>query len=183
MKNVWLYEMQYASRAPGENPHFSNVYLNPQPVQKNVKRLFIDNRDRQEGDPFDFLVTFPSPHTNVQSVELKAMCMPKVDGECYILLHVEEFEDSALDATSDAATRALAVVYFDSSLLKPGDVKPIKGQDFYNKVVSLNPALAKLSRMRIRITKHDGTVVTPAMCGGEEHMSLMFELVCGTRNN
>lgn len=153
-----------------------------------TKRLFIDSRDRYgypTSAPFDFQVYFGNDpdrsvgiagYDNVTSVELKAIALPKVANERYVVMSVAELNDNMLEASSSAIHDTFAIVYFDSDALATGTVKPLKGVDFYQKVLQFKPPLAKLNRMSIKFLKHDGNVVTTADTNNETHVSLLFEI-------
>jgi hypothetical protein len=195
------------ARSQSESPYFSSgVTLLPalsEPIQSvvpgtpsaaanltTVRRLFIDNRDRY-GFPaapaFDFKVFFGNDpgrsvgiagYENVTSVELKAIALPKVANERYVVMSVAELNDNVLDATTSAVHDSFAIVYFDSDTLATGAVKPLKGADFYQKQFVYRPPLARLNSMSIRFLKHDGNVVTTADTNGEAHVSMLFEVTC-----
>lgn len=178
------------SRNVGEVPHFAYIPETPRPAttQTKVSRLFVDNRDRHNASsvsPFDFRVYFGndpgrsvgiSGYENVVSVELKAVAMPKVANEPYIILSIDELNDSMLDSTSRTAHNAFAVLYFDSDFMATGSVKPLKGTDFYQKILAYNPPIAKLKSMHVRFLKYDGNVVTTSDTNGNANVSLMFEV-------
>jgi hypothetical protein len=153
-----------------------------------VKRLFIDNRDRHDPgntSPFNFQVFFGNDparsvgiaaYDNVASVELKAVAFPKIEGERYVIISIAELNDNMLDACSDGAHDAFAIVYFDSDSLTAGVVKPLKGTDFYQKQLFFNPTIPRLKSLSIKFLKHDGSVVTLADTGNESHVSLLLEI-------
>lgn len=181
------------TRLPTDKPYFSSdVTLLPSPkgapAQTVTKRLFVDNRDRYgypAGSDFNFQVYFgndPSRSVgiegweNVTSVELKAVAMPKVANERYVIMSVDELNDDMFEATSSVAHNAFAIVYFDSDNLATGAVKPLKGADFYQKQMVFKPPLAKLNSLSIKFLKHDGSVVTTADTAGETQVSILFEI-------
>jgi len=143
----------------------------------------VDSRDKTSGDDFDYVVRFGnafnnapgvSEFDNVTRVDIKMASIPKVEGESYVILDITELRDSTLDATNNACNRAFAVAYFDTSLLAPGDTKPIK--DFYTQRIEFNPPLGKLDRLSIRILKHDGSVVAASQTGNVTNTSMLFEI-------
>jgi hypothetical protein len=193
--------MNYSTRTSDEAPYFSSLFgatdvtrdrakeLPPPRDTAVVRRLMIDARDRFDvanTSPFDFRIyldnafrsnsTGVSSYENVTSVELKALAIPKVADEPYVIVNIDECNDSVLDSTSNTANRAYAVAYFDSDTMTTGTIKPIKGQDFYYKRAVLNPPLPRLDRMSIRFLKHDGTVVTLSDTANSSHVSLLFEI-------
>lgn len=191
------------TRSPAENPYFSSgvtllpaqskalpgVVGVPDGASLTVtKRLFIDSRDRfgyPASAPFDFKVYFGNDpersvgiagYENVMAVELKAVALPKVANERYVVMSVAELNDNMLEASSSAINDTFAIIYFDSDALATGTVKPLKGVDFYQKVLQFKPPLAKLNSLSIKFLKHDGNVVTTADTNGETHVSLLFEV-------
>lgn len=179
-------------RNPADVPYFSSGVTIPAPnsraQQAVVNRLFVDNRDRHDyptSSPFDFQVYLGNDprasagvrgYENVTSVELKAVALPKVANERYVIMSVDELNDNMLESTTPAAHNAFAIVYFDSDGLTAGSVKPLKGSDFYQKQLLFKPPLARLHRLSIKFLKHDGTVITTADTGGENHVSILFEV-------
>lgn len=186
--------MEY-SRAPNELPHFSTVFQTATPpVIQKTHRLFIDNRDRNEGTPFDFKVKFGSatpptvsnsitPYENIQSMELRGVAFPKIANEPYVILSIEELNDDMLDSTCSAAHRAYAIIYFDTDALAPGAIKPLKGVDFYQKLIKFKPPISRLNRLSIKFLKYDGTVVSLSDTANVASATLMFEVTTGTRCN
>ena len=188
--------MEYV-RAPNELPHFSTVFQTATPPQiVKTFRLFIDNRDRHEGTPFDFKVKFGSatatqptisnsitPYENIQSMELRGVAFPKIANEPYVILSIEELNDDMLDATCPAAHRAYAIIYFDTDALAPGVIKPLKGVDFYQKLVKFKPPISRLNRLSIKFLKYDGSIVTTTDTNNVNSATLMFEVTTGTRCN
>lgn len=186
----------FSSFARTEEPYFSFVPgIKPPPQASTVhvasgiqlRRLFIDNRDRHESSasPFDFKLFLGndasrsigiSGYENVLSVELKALAFPKIANERYVILRIDELRDSYLDATCSPAQDAFAIIYFDSDALATGSIKPLKGVDFYQKQLVFRPPLSKLNSLSIKFVKHDGNVVTTSDTGGESNVSLMLEV-------
>ena len=177
------------SRGPNEQPHFSSLLV-PAPKDKQtfVKRLFIDNRDRYDASntsPFQFQIFLGndpdrsvgiSGFENVTSVELKAISFPKVVGERYIIVSIDELNDNMLQASNSAADNSFAIVYFDTDALAAGVVKPLKGVDFYQKQLFFKPPLAKLNKLSIKFMKYPGNVVTTSDTNNETHVSMVFEI-------
>lgn len=174
------------TRTQTEVPYFSDVTVLPpqrKDSQTNVRRLFVDNRDRPNyptSSPFSFRMNLEnvgiSPYENVTSVELKAIAFPKVDGERYVIVSIDELNDNMLDATNTAAQNAFAVVYFDSDVLAAGAVKPLKGVDFYQKQLFFRPPLARLNTLTIKFLDHSGALITSSATGGQTQVSMLFEI-------
>ena len=158
-----------------------------------VKRLFIDNRDKHASSKsdFDFKVFFNSAQSsgvsgykNVLSVELKGISFPKVQGERYVIISIDELNDNLLDATNSVAHNAFAVVYFDADSMATGTVKPLKGTDFYQKQIMFRPPLAKLNSLSIKFLKWDGSVINPATdTANNSHVSLLLEITSRKNRN
>lgn len=175
----------YASRTPCEPPpHFSvaPAYGPPPTGMVTKHRLLVDNRDRPDPantSPFDFSIhlsrTGMDRYENVASVELKGLAFPKVDGEPYVILDIRELNDN-LDATNSAANRTFGIAYFDSELLAPGQIRAVKGYDFYQREAKFNPPLAHLDRLTVKFLKHSGNAVTTADTAGETHASMLLEV-------
>ena len=174
------------ARATDDTPYFATRFTPKQPEQqKYTRRLLVDSRDKNGGSDFNFSCRFGNPfisaagvseYERVKSVDIKMAAIPKVDGEAYVVLDIAELNDSTLDATNNAANRAFAVAFFDTSVLSPGAVKPSK--DFYSQKVEFNPPLNKLDRLTVKILKQNGSVVTAAETGNVVNVSLLFEIEC-----
>lgn len=170
-------------------PYFSNAFTpagTPPHVQTR-HRLFVDNRDRDAAStgPFDFTVSFNScgipPYNNVSTVELKGLSFPKVSGESYIVMSIDQLNDNQLDATAVGINSLYAVAYFDNDALAAGAIKPIKGADFYLKQVSFNPPLGRLDRLSVKFMKHDGSTISLSDTANVANVSMLFEVTSGRR--
>lgn len=150
-------------------------------------RLFVDSRDCIANlNTFEFTVYLSDPFREtsigvarferVKSVELKALAFPKITGEEYVIMDVQELNDERLHSSNNAANRAFAVMYFDANTLTAGDIKPMKGYDFYQKDISFNPVIPSLTKLTVSFKKRDGSVVTPANCNTVNHCSFMLEI-------
>jgi hypothetical protein len=167
------------SQRPRFAEHFNLRDHSAHQVQTVTQRVFIDSRDATGvTSPFEFVVNMRevglSSLENVVSAEIKVLAMPKISGESYAVLDIRELNDSNFDATGAAANMSFAVVHFDTSLLNPGDVKPIR--DFYSQRAEFNPPLSKLDRFSITVRKHDGSIVTSSDTGGITVFSMLLEL-------
>lgn len=170
--------------------YFSRVFLpDIGDVPKKQSVLLIDNRDGiQHGSPFDFTIELSNPFStassgipefdNVQSVVLKGVSFPKIVGEEYVLIDVDIFNDSSMFSSSSdrVGTRVFASMYFDSSALNAGDIKPKFGTEVYNDPIVCNPPIARLSKMRVRFRKHDGSIVTAADAANVTRASLVLQI-------
>lgn len=90
-------------------------------------------------------------------------------------MDVEELNDDTLLA-SNAGNRSFAVVYFDTTATTAGDLRPVKGYDYYQKEIAFNPVLPTLSKLTVKFKNRDGSVVTAAEAGGVDHCSFMLEI-------
>lgn len=159
------------------------------PVRSVRHRIFIDNRDVTDvtTSPFKFKVYLSDPFREnsvgvarferVSTVELKAIAFPKIDGENYVVMNIDELNDDRLYSATPAANRTFAVAYFDSGTMNAGDVRPIKGYDFYQKDLAFNPPLASLTALTVAFKKRNGAVVTAADTGNVTQCSFMIEVV------
>jgi hypothetical protein len=113
------------------------------------------------------------------SFSLKGLAFPKLAGEQYVILSIDELNDEQLQSTRVAANRSYAIAFFDTSLLAAGTVKPMKSSDltFTRSSIAYNPVIGKLNTLTIHFYKPDGTIVTPADCGGVETCALLVEVV------
>lgn len=177
------------TRQPGNDPYFSVNFTEglQKPETKRTRRLFIDNRDRPDNtNPFHFTIGLDNTGTsyeNVSSVELKGVCVPKVEGEPYVIIDIPELNDFSLDSTNDPVNKAFAVVYFDTNQMTPGDIKPAKGADFYLKQIQYSPPLRRLDKLTLIFRKYDGSVISTYDTGGIANVSALFEITCGVRSN
>lgn len=160
-------------------PHFSMYNDQNQPVFSTKRRLLVDYRDRDSGGPFDFSVKFGNngvtAYEHVKSVEMKMLALPKVQGETYAIVDIEELNDSLLDGTNNATNRSFCVGFFDSSLLAAGDIKVSK--DFYSQKIIFNPPLQKLDRLTVKVLKQDGNVVSLSETNNVSSMVMLLEIV------
>ncbi len=148
-----------------------------QPVAK-TRRLFIDSRDASTYTPFDFIVKLDDDvsrgrYRNVSSVELKAATVPKVAGEDYVILDIDELRDSNIDASTPALNDGFALCYYDNSSLADGSVKVI--DKIFNQKADFNPPIT-LDKLKVQIKKHDGTIVSPSETANSNNVSLLFEI-------
>lgn len=170
--------------APG---YFSALYTpaeqpNPQFV---VHRLLVDSRDATAGagtfaGTFDLEKSAQGGFTNVVSAELKGAAVPKADGENYVIVNIPQLNDDQLAATNSSTHNSFAVLFYDTSSLSPGAVKPLRGADFYTKVIRFRPAINRLDRLDINLQGWNGQTLAAANVGGvaNVHYQLLLELVC-----
>lgn len=172
-------------------PYFAQVFAPPGPVPdlRTRHRLFVDNRDRDAAvytNPFQFTLHLEqcgvSSYNNVHSVELKGISVPKCANEPYVFVSIDELNDNMLDATAANVNHAYAVVYYDNNQMSAGDVKPIKGADFYAKVINYTPPLRRLDRLSVSVRKHDGSLLSTSDTGNNANLSMLLEVVSGTRS-
>lgn len=149
-------------------------------------RLFVDSRDCVSNlTSFSFTVYLSDPFREtsigvarferVKSVELKALAFPKT-GDEYVIMDIAELNDERLHSSNQTANRSFAVMYFDASASVAGDIKAMKGFDFYQKDISYNPIISSLSKLTVSFRKRDNTVITPADTGNVNRCSFMLEI-------
>jgi hypothetical protein len=193
-----------------ERPYFSESFIDPAARQKDFacrnNILFIDNRDRDRTNddkgaytvntaPYAFTVNMEDisrgRYENVVSCELKSLIFPKIDEESYVVVDIEEFQDAhdVVNSTNTNMDHVFAIANFDgvdatnpASGMQPGDRKPIRGIDFYKKIVNFNPPLASLHKLTCKFRKYGGNVVTKADVGNVENVSFILEVVTANKN-
>jgi len=189
----------YAFRRSSTQDDRSQYLILPTPPPSTnpglkTRRVLIDNRDRiaASKSAFDFIVDFSDfddTYRNVSSVTLLGASIPKVANEDYCLVDIEEMNHNQLETSSgNYSMPGSDVIFFDSSLLTAGQVKPIEGHRFCPKKYAFDPPLTHLRSLHVRILKHAGTkgapptVISAADTGGVDRLSLLFEIQCqGTR--
>jgi hypothetical protein len=178
--------------------------MDPQTLldRRDVRTIFIDNRDRNtnldanHGDnfsnsaPYSFVVDLESSNIekliNVSTVELKGLSFPKIENENYVIVDISEFS-GLIDSTDNASNRVFGIAYFDGvtsgsgSGLQVGDVKPIKGSDFIKKLAVFEPP-RMFSKLHINFRTHGGNLVTKAMVGNVENISMILQFETIHRN-
>ena len=158
-------------------------------MEETKHMVLVDNRDRVDtsSSPFDFVVDFPSlglqPFKNVTSVALKGVGFPKVMNEDYVLIDIEELNGGTSFVTSatNLGSGIFGSMYFDSSALNPGDVRPKFGTEVYSDPIPFQPALSQLSKLRIKFRKQSGAIVTTADTAGVDRASLVLGIVTRPR--
>jgi hypothetical protein len=152
-----------------------------------TRRLLIDSRDAQARyyQPFHFTIKLDTDMSiqrfrDIQCVELKLASIPKVAGEQYVVLDIEELRDSNLDASNRASHEAFAVVYFDNSNLTAGAIKPM--DKFFSQKTYFNPPIASMDRLTVTIRKPDGTIVSPSETGGIDTVSFLLNVTMASVN-
>jgi len=150
------------------------------------QRLFVDSRDCDANltsfsftvylsDPFRETSIGVAPFERIKTVELKALAFPKTS-DSYVVMDVQELNDERLHSSNQTANRSFAVMYFDAGTLSAGDIKPMKGYDFYQKDVYYNPIIPKLSKLTVSFKDRTGNVITTADTGNVNHCSFMLEI-------
>jgi hypothetical protein len=150
-------------------------------------RLFVDSRDCVANlsvfkftvylsDPFRETSIGASQFKRVKSVELKGLAFPKIADD-YVIMDVQELNDDTLLGSNSASNQSFAVVYFDSDVVQAvGEIRPVKGYDYYQKAVAFNPVLPSLSKLSVTFKKRDGTTITTSDTGNVNHCSFMLEI-------
>lgn len=162
----------------GEDRRHEDYLPYVRPAIETTRRLFIDSRDASVYAPFDFIIKLDDDvsrgrYRNVKSIELKAATIPKVSGEDYVILDIDELRDSNIDSSVPSLNDGFALCFYDNSSLSPGDVKVI--DKIFNQKAEFNPPIT-LDKMKVRIRKHDGSIVTPAETANANNVSLLFEV-------
>lgn len=182
-------ELGFASiGAGGGTGYFSTVYVpteQPKP-QFVVHKLLLDSRDAVSfantssafACRFDLTACPHGEYTNVISAELKGAAVPKANAENYCLVDIPQLSDDQLDATNSNTHNTFAALFFDSSALADGCVKPLRGADFYSKVVRYRSAINRLDTLDVSIRLWDGSVLSPGSAGGANSFQLLLEMVC-----
>lgn len=148
-------------------------------------RLFVDSRDCVNTlQTFEFTVYLSDPFRDssigvqrfdrIQSVELKALAFPKVESQEYVIMDIAELNDERLYSSNPTANSSFAVMYFDTEVV--GDIKPMKGFDYYQKDITFNPIIPSLSKLTVRFLKRDGSVISTLDTLGVDHCSFMLEI-------
>lgn len=157
--------------------HFSNAYIpnTPPVVHEKTHTFFVDSRDVRDKDTdFSYTIDIPTPYKNVLKIELKGLSFPKILDENYVIVDIDECRDRVESVDGGSADRSFAVCYFDK--IATGEVRPMRGADFDEKVYVFNPPLSKLGRINVRFKKHGGRVVTSSDVGNVLNHSLLFEI-------
>lgn len=194
-----------------ERPYFSQSFIDADVRQRDFPTknhvLFVDNRDRNRAfddkggyatntAPYCFTVNMEDiargRFENVVSVEMKSLVFPKIADEPYVVVDIEEFRTGidTVNATDPRNDDVFAVAYFDgvtapsgaSGGMPAGDLKAIRGVDFYKKIVTFNPPLATLHKMNVNFKKYGGQKVTKADVANVEHVSFILEVVTANKN-
>jgi hypothetical protein len=157
-------------------PHFSQNFA---PKEKTVnltkQKLFIDFRDFMTdiSDPstkLEFTVKLAgasnslnlAPYDHVTEVELLGISFPKIDNEVYFIINIPEFDCNLHSSDNKGSNFSFATIYYDSTSMTKGVVKPAKGRDFMQKIQKFNPPLQTLSKFTLQFKKYGGDVLTLA---------------------
>jgi hypothetical protein len=150
--------------------------------------LLIDSRDGiRKTSPFDFVIDLWSlgltAFENVHSVALKGVSFPKIKDEDYVLIDIDHFNDRSMfvSSASNIGSGVFGSMYFDSSQLAIGDIKPKFGNEIYSDPIVFNPAMSKLSKLHVTFRKHDGSVVQAADTGNVTSASLVIQVLTKPR--
>ena len=143
----------------------------------SARQVMIDNRDH--GNPFKFTVNFEDVHGRYMDVcyaELKAISFPKIAGEAYVVMSIDEIPGN-LDAISTKTDQAFAIIFFDSQEMSAGETRAYKGADFYSKKHALKP-VKNIDKLHVTFTKYDGATLSASDTGGVVNVSFIIELTC-----
>lgn len=134
--------------------------------------MFLDCRDyiknANENTPIEFTVFLSrsdelpclniSPYDEVTQVKLKGINFPKIAYESYFILDIPEF-GGRLDSSDQSGSHdSFAVVYYKANLLK-GEIDPMQGTDFDNKIKTFTPPIKNFNRFTVRFKKYGGDVL------------------------
>lgn len=143
--------------------------------------LLIDARDCERPAPFQLVARLPQDYLNVSRVELRALCMPRVEGEAWVALHIDELS-GLVDSTDTAgAHSSFAVVFFDAGAT-PGQVAPMKAGDYYTRQATFTPPLGRLGRLTVHLKKHGGDPVILTDTAGVDTFSMLLEVTTASRH-
>jgi hypothetical protein len=162
----------------GEDRRHENVLPHHNPGRLVTRRLFIDSRHASVYAPFEFTTKLDNDisrdrYKNIVSVELKAATIPKLTGEDYVILDIDELRDSNIDSSVPSLNDGFALCFFDNSSLASGDVKVI--DKIFNQRAVFNPPV-NIDKLTVRIKKHDGNVVSPSETANSNNVSLLFDV-------
>jgi hypothetical protein len=65
--------------------------------------------------------------------------------------------------------------------MHPGDLKPMKGADFYGKKIDFEPPIPSLPRLTIKFKMYGGDIVTTAETNGVDTVQIIFEVTTRSR--
>lgn len=174
----------YHIETPSRNRRSVDVLQPCIKKKEYTRRLLLDTRDASvTNGPFDVsfrLTTDVSRdrYRNIKSISLVAACIPKVDGENYVILDIDELRDrSNLDASNQTAHDGFNVVFFDSSFLSPGQYKPMD-KLLGSPTALFDPPVPGLDKLSIKIKKHDGNVVSVSETANVVDCSFLFDVTC-----
>lgn len=195
-------------------PYFSQIYhknliedeeMDPQSLvcKRIPKNLFIDNRDRDytldaskgNSAPYSFVIDLQKcgvgRYDTVTTVELKALTFPKISGEEYVIIDIDEFQGAGLlDSTDGGSNQTFGIAFFDGCSssggagIQVGDIKPIKGSDFIQKITEFNPPI-NISKLHVSFKTYGGNLVTRSQVANVENVSMLlqFQLKNGNLGN
>ena len=180
MQSYFASVPRYEEEAETYNNYFDHGRQDV-PARKVLHRLLVDSRDAQPGGtPFDFVVLLDGPlgaprYSNVVSVELKALNFPKIEGEQYVIMEIAQLNQDQLSISDAGLNNMFAVAFFETPLT--GDVKPLKGRDYYDKVLEVAPPI-ELERLNVKFRKHGGQTVQASDVANVSSVSFLLEITC-----
>lgn len=146
------------------NKHFSNAYNIDQSnyIKKPLTRLlFIDSRDRINGNPFNFTIKLTEtigiePYKNIEKIVLKNVGIPKIKDEHYVILDIPDFFDY-LDSTDNIGShRSSCILYYNDTEQQIASVK----QNQEDHIFTFNPKLSAINNFNVKIHKYGGKSIT-----------------------
>jgi hypothetical protein len=136
------------------------------------KHLFVDARDFASTmtDKLEFNIffsktnqlslTFP-PFEKVKQAELKAISFPKMNNDdIYFIFDVYELNGRLNSSDNNGSHDSFAVIYYDNSAMPAGTIRPMKGKDFDEKVVTFDPVEHSLGRLSVKFKKYGGEIIS-----------------------
>jgi len=139
-------------------------------------QLFLDN-SFAAGSPFDFTIGLPedtiSVYKKVKSVEIVSICIPKIKDEIVCSICVRGLDTKLHSNNPNIDTNF--VVFFDNSLLNPGDFKPC--DKLAKQKCVLSPPREIGHKLNVQIKTLDGQIVDSSLTGGEERVYMTLQMV------
>lgn len=142
-----------------------DVLNKPKPQAFYKQHLLVDIRDFQSqliNKQLSITVRLTDigvpPYSVVQSVELKGINFPKLNGENYFVLDIPEFSGRVHSSDNKGSHNSFAVCYYDN--IPTFAMKPMKGKDFDEKKYIFNPPEKNFNKFTINFKKYGGDLIT-----------------------
>ena len=142
---------------------------NPAYVDPFTYTIHIDSRDNNTKS------IGVDPYNNVTKISLKAISFPKILNEQYVIMHIEEFDDS-MDSTSSSCHRKSMILFFDNKNMTPGEYKTMfpkveTGSEFIPK-----SKIRSLSKLRVSFKKYNGDIIPSTDTNNENYHCFLLEV-------